>query len=350
LKVSLNNLKLIKQRQRVPPINPTHTLSKLFMKPKVLGIGEILWDLLPAGARMGGAPTNFACHAAALGADAAVISRVGADASGERLLARLAEMDVVTESVSVDLEHPTGTVEVALGADGQPEYTIRRDVAWDHLMVTPGLLCLAKAADAVCFGTLGQRSADSRHAIRQLVTATRPDAVRVFDVNLRQNYFNADILHESLQLANVLKLSDGELPVLAKQLGLGGSVREQLQTLVVRHELAWVVYTLGAKGSILCNISEWHSNPGVPTTIHDTIGAGDSFTAAVTMGLLYGWPADKISQLANEVAAHVCSFAGAVPVLPAHLRRSFQTSDSNVSAPRSADGEIHGRCPERVTA
>jgi len=319
-------------------------------KPKVLGIGEILWDLLPAGARIGGAPTNFSCHAAALGADAAVISRVGADASGESLLACLGEFGVATDGVSEDPGHPTGTVEVSLGADGQPEYTICRDVAWDHLKVTPGLLGMAAAADAVCFGTLGQRSAASRLAILQLVAGTRADAVRVFDVNLRQDYFTADVIHESLQLANVLKLSDSELPVLAELLDLEGSVREQLQTLVVRHELAWIVYTRGAEGSILCSASEWQVHPGVTTTVRDTIGAGDSFTAAVTMGLLSGWPADKISELANEVAAHVCSCAGAVPVLPTHLRESFPSSDSNVPAPRPADAELPSRGPQRVTA
>lgn len=320
------------------------------MKPNVLGIGEILWDLLPGGARMGGAPTNFSCHAAALGADAAVISRLGADVSGERLLARLGEFGVATEGICDDLEHPTGTVEVSLGADGQPEYTICRDVAWDHLRVTPGLLDMAAAADAVCFGTLGQRSKASRRTILQLVAATRADAVRVFDVNLRQDYFTVDVIHESLQLASVLKLSDSELPVLAHLLDLKGSINEQLQTLVVRYELRWIVYTRGAEGSILCSASEWQVHPGVATTVRDTIGAGDSFTAAVTMGLLYGWPADKISDLANEVAAHVCSCAGAVPVLPAHLRGSFQTTGSTVPTPRSADAELHSRGPQRATA
>jgi len=320
------------------------------MIPKVLGIGEILWDLLPAGARMGGAPTNFSCHAAALGANATVISCVGADVSGKSLLACLGEFGVATDGVSEDPGHPTGTVEVSLGSDGQPEYNICRDVAWDHLKVTPGLLGMAAAADAVCFGTLGQRSAVSRQTIRHLVAATRTDAVRVFDVNLRQDYFTADVIHESLQLANVLKLSDSELPVLAQLLDLEGSVDKQLQTLFVRYELAWIVYTRGAEGSILCSELEWQIHRGVPTTVRDTIGAGDSFTAAVTMGLLSGWSAAKISEIANEVAAHVCSCTGAVPVLPAHLRRSFQSSDSDVTAPCPADAEIHDRGPQRATA
>lgn len=289
----------------------------------ILGIGELLWDRLPAGPRMGGAPANFASHARALGADSAVISRVGADESGQRLIGELRALGVRVDGITVDAEHPTGSVEVSLGPDGQPEFVIPDDVAWDHLRATPDLLARSATADAVCFGSLGQRSAESREAIRALVAATPERALRVFDVNLRQNFFNRGILESSLDLANVCKLSDSELPVIAALLDLRGDTRAQLGELLARYQLRAVAYTRGSRGSILTNGADWCEHPGVPAVVRDTVGAGDSFTCAVTMGLLAGWPLAEISDTANHIAAHVCSQIGAVPELPPHLRNRF---------------------------
>jgi fructokinase len=293
------------------------------MKPIVIGIGEILWDLLPSGPRMGGAPANFACHAHALGADAFVISRVGEDDAGKLILENLGQLGVSTSAIDPDPEHPTGTVEVSLADDGQPQFKIIEGVAWDHLKPSPQLLQLASQADAICFGSLGQRSEVSRHTIRQIVAATPASALRVFDVNLRQSYYNASILHDSLELANICKLSDAELPEIADLLGLEGDICTQLDQLMQRYQLRLVVFTRGGNGSILTDGEEWSDHPGLTAEVKDTIGAGDSFTASTTMGMLLKWPLRKISHTANQVAAYVCSHHGAVPELPQDLRNLF---------------------------
>ena len=293
------------------------------MKPKVIGIGELLWDVLPAGPRMGGAPANFACHAAALGADAAVISRVGADESGERLIALLSERGVSTEGIIPDPDHPTGTVNVKLDAAGHPDYEIVPDVAWDHIIVTPSLARLVGNADAVCFGTLGQRDPASRETIRRLLESAPANALKIFDVNFRQAFFDQAAITSSLELATVCKLSDEELPVLSGMLDFSGGVRAQLEQLRSRFHLDLVVYTRGAMGSVLASGSEWIEQPAVSTTVRDTVGAGDSFTAAVTMGLILGWPLERIAKSASRIAAYVCSQDGAVPALPDTLRGDF---------------------------
>lgn len=303
------------------------------MRPLVIGIGELLWDVLPSGPRMGGAPANFACHAQALGASGAVISSVGADDLGERLLFNLNELGVSTAGLWKDGEAPTGTVDVALGRDGQPHFTIRDRVAWDRIVVHAPALQMMSQASAVCFGTLSQRAESSRQSIRELLRATRPAALRVFDANLRQHFYSRELIHESLGLANVMKLSDSELPVVAELLGLHGSVHEQLAALRERYGLRMIAYTRGAHGSLLWDGSEWSEHPGLPTQVKDTIGAGDSFTAAATLGLLQGWPLEEISATANAVAAHVCSCEGAIPPMPAVLRERFRWSSPAETAP-----------------
>jgi fructokinase len=292
---------------------------------QVIGIGELLWDLLPAGPRMGGAPANFACHAHALGADAAVISRVGADGAGMKLLQGLTRLGVSTTAIGQDPDRPTGTVDVSLAGDGQPQFRIVEGVAWDEMQCRPEHLEIASRADAICFGTLGQRSETSRRTIRQIVSATPVESLRVFDVNLRQSYYDATVLHDSLELANVCKLSDAELPTLAALLGLEGDICTQLDQLVRRYSLRLVVFTRGGNGSILTDGLEWIDHPGLEVEVKDTIGAGDSFTAATTMGMLRRVSLGKISDIANRVAAFVCSQDGAVPELPEALRNAYLT-------------------------
>lgn len=296
------------------------------MKPIVVGIGELLWDLLPAGPRMGGAPANFTCHAGGMGAEASVISRVGADAAGDDLVASVRALGVGVEAVSRDPAHPTGTVRVELGADGQPEFTITPGAAWDHWEESPSQRALARRADALCFGTLGQRSISSRKTIRSLVTAAPAGALKIFDMNLRGGFYTSEILHDSLEIANVCKLSDAELPVAAAMLGLRGDARECLDELSARYGLRLIAYTRGGNGSLLGSAGAWHEHPGYPAEVKDTIGAGDSFTSAVAMGLLADWELEKISDAANRVASFVCSQEGAVPVLPPALRNLYEWS------------------------
>jgi fructokinase len=290
---------------------------------RVLGVGEVLWDLLPGGAQLGGAPANFACHARALGADAGIVTRVGADDLGRGILERLAAAGLPAALVQVDESAPTGTVGVELEAGGVPRFTIHEGVAWDGLLATDAALAAAARADAVCFGSLAQRREPARGSVRRLVAATRADALRIFDVNLRQPFYSLETLEESLRLANVLKLNDGELPVLASALGLGGTVDEQLDALARRFDLRLVALTRGGQGSRLRAAQGSSDHPGVAAAVQDTVGAGDAFTAALAVGLLLGWPLDRVNEAANAVAAHVCGCPGATPPLPARLAAAF---------------------------
>lgn len=292
-------------------------------RPVVLGLGEVLWDLLPAGKQLGGAPANFAYHAHALGADALVVSRVGDDALGREILERLRAWGLPTEGLGVAPSAPTGTVSVELSADGQPRFTIHENVAWDRLTVDEAVLAKARTADAICFGTLAQRSEPSRTTIRTLVAATPGNALRIFDINLREHYYSREILEASLGLASVLKVNDAELPVLARLLDLPGDTKRQIAHLAERFQLRLVALTRGSKGSLLFAAGQWSEHGGLCVVVKDTIGAGDAFTAAMALGFLAGWPLDVVSQRANEVAAWVCTQSGATPALPDDMRRPF---------------------------
>ncbi len=290
---------------------------------RVVGIGELLWDLLPTGARIGGAPANFSYHAGALGAEAHTVSRVGDDSLGHELLTQLTTLGVSTQCVQIDATMPTGTVAVELDADGQPCYDIRANVAWDHLQADAASMHAATSADALCFGTLAQRDPVSRSAIRTLVVASSSDALRVLDVNLRQQYFSRALIEESLMLATVLKVNDVELPKLATMFELRGDVRAQLEQIAERWQLNAVALTRGDKGSVLLTAHEYSEHPGVHVEVKDTIGAGDAFTAAMTVGLLCGWALDEVNAHANQVAAYVASCSGGTPPLPDSIRQRF---------------------------
>jgi fructokinase len=312
------------------------------MKPLVIGIGELLWDLLPAGPEMGGAPANFACHARALGADAAVISAVGDDAAGAGLLERLEGLGVRTEGVAVHPDLPTGSVGVELDDEGQPDYTIHADTGWDRLVAGPRQMELVGRASAVCFGTLAQRSEESGKAILSLVAAADAKALKVLDVNFRAPFFSKEKFLASVELADVLKLNEGELVEIAGMLGFGEqSMKQAFDELMARFNLRLIACTRGSRGSVLYDGKQWLERSGIPVQASDTVGAGDSFTAAVTMGLLMEWPIEKISEMANEVAAFVCSRSGAVPRLPDELRNRFYEECRNFeTAPVEKAGMI----------
>jgi len=290
------------------------------MSFKVIGLGEVLWDLLPAGPQLGGAPANFVCHAHTLGADARLISRIGHDEWGRKAIEALERLGVPTDGIEVDPVLPTGTVAVAVDQHGQPNFAIHEHVAWDAIRGEPAGRAAMADADAVCFGTLAQRSEPSRSTIRSLLALAPATALRILDVNLRQHYFSSRLVEESLTLANVLKVNDAELPRLAEMFGLKGDVRSQISALSARYDLRWVACTRGGHGSLLCSGGQWSDHPGIETQVVDTVGAGDSFTAAMTLGLLAGWDLDRVNERANQVAAYVCSCAGATPPLPSQLR------------------------------
>ena len=297
-------------------------------KYEIVGLGEILWDLLPSGKQLGGAPANFTCHAWALGAEARLVSRVGEDALGREILERWTVRGLPTDTISVDAERPTGTVSVNLDATGQPQYTIHERVAWDWIEADAVTLGAVGRADAVCFGTLAQRTKSARGAVQALLAVSQPDALRIFDVNLRPPFVDPDVIVESMKPANVLKLNEHELPVLADIFSLSGTPAEQLAALAGRFELRLVALTRGGEGSLLFAGGVCSEHPGLKATVMDTVGAGDAFTAVLTLGLLHRWDLNRINRQANEVAAFVCSQSGATPKLPEALRTPF-TGDAH---------------------
>jgi fructokinase len=285
----------------------------------VIGLGEVLWDLLPAGKQLGGAPANFAYHAHTLGAEALVVSRVGNDALGREILDRLGSVGLRTDGITTDPSAPTGTVSVALDAHGTPTFTIHENVAWDFLEAGEKVLRQAAQADAICFGTLGQRNPVARAAIQGVLQATSPTALRIFDINLRQHFWSREVIVDSLELADVFKLNDEELPVVAQLLGLAGDERSLLTQLAGRFDLKAVALTKGAQGSALLVGGELVNRPGSKLNIVDTVGAGDSYTAALVLGLLAGDGPEQIADCAHCVADFVCTQPGAMPPMPQRL-------------------------------
>ena len=293
----------------------------------VIGVGEVLWDLLLTGPQLGGAPANFAYHAHALGAEAQVITRVGKDDYGREIIRRFHEMGLPETGVQIDETAPTGTAKVALSGDGLAHFTIQENVAWDSMAVTDEAVAVARRADAICFGSLGQRCEASRNTIQYLVAATPPDALRVFDINMRQQFYSSDVVEKSFRLANVLKLNDDELPRLADMFSLTGSTEDQIGQLAQTFSLRLVALTRGPNGSLLYQKDNgevrWSDCPSRPIKVVDTVGAGDSFTAALVLGLLRKMDLDEINTVANEVARYVCSQPGATPALPIEFARRF---------------------------
>jgi fructokinase len=290
-------------------------------RPLLIGIGEILWDMLPGGKQLGGAPANFAYHANALGGRGVAMSRVGDDPLGREIVERVRGLGLEPRHIQIDRDHPTGTVEVKLDAAGVPEYVIHTDVAWDFLAIETPVLELARQADCVGFGSLAQRSPESRAMIRAFLDATRPDCLRLLDINLRQSYFSRELVHELLSRSSVLKLNDQELPVVARLLALDAEGEQAIRMLMERYRLSLVALTRGSRGSCLyADNGRSAEHPGIAVQIADTVGAGDALAATLALGLLSNMPLEQISQKAGEVAAYVCSQPGATPVMPAELK------------------------------
>ena len=281
----------------------------------IVGLGELLWDLLPAGKQLGGAPANFAYITSLLGDEGIPASRLGQDTLGEEAILRLRELNLPTAFIQEDADHPTGTVQVEVDAAGQPRFEISESVAWDFLEWTPQWKMLAQQADAVCFGSLAQRSERSRAAIRDFVLAVQQrNAVRVFDVNLRQNFFTAQLLAESMKLATIVKLNHEELPRIMRLFELEHhSEEDSARRLRSCHDLKLVCVTRGNGGSLLISAEECSEHPGFRVKVADTVGAGDAFTAALLHGYLRGTSLTQINENANRVGAWVASQSGATP-------------------------------------
>lgn len=293
------------------------------MKKTLVGIGEILWDFLPTGKAMGGAPANFSYHANNLGEQGVVVSCIGKDELGKEIISSLDAIGLTTDFISIDPAHSTGTVQVKLDNEGVPTFTIQEDVAWDHLPQSQKLMDLARITDVVCFGSLAQRSLISREAIQKFLEETDPQALRVFDINLRQSFYSKQIIEYSLTQANVFKLNEGELLVVAEMLSLDGNTNKLLEVLLKQYRLKLIALTRGERGSLLYSEGQLSDHPGNPVPPVDTVGAGDAFTAALSLGMLKGFSLDRINDLANHVASYVSTQTGATPQIPRDIQELF---------------------------
>lgn len=279
-------------------------------KPIVVGIGELLWDVLPTGKKAGGAPINFVYHATQLGAEGYAISAVGKDELGEEIVQELDNNHIAHCIESVDYQ--TGTVEVTL-EKGIPTYNIIENVAWDHIPVSSKAIEIVKKAKAICFGTLAQRNMDSRKALTELLSYAPEDALRFFDINIRQNYYSKELILDLLEKANILKINDEELEMLRPMMDLGGDYEVCCKALLEKYGLKYVILTAGSKFSAIYSTDE-NSVIGTPkVAVADTVGAGDSFSGAFVYSILAGKSLKEAHRKAVNTAAFVCSKEGAWP-------------------------------------
>lgn len=291
-------------------------------KPLVIGMGEALWDVLPEGRKIGGAPANFAFHAGQAGMDARVVSAVGRDALGDETLLTLQQKGLNTDAVA-RVDFPTGVVQVTLSEGGIPQYDICEGVAWDNIPFTPALDELARNAQAVCWGSLAQRSEVSRNCIYRFLDAmpSEQGRLKVFDINLRQHFYSIDVIEASCQRANVLKINEEELVIVSELLRLGTPlVEQQCRLLMERFSLDMLVLTCGSNGSYIFTPVETSFRVTPLVQVADTVGAGDSFTATLVADLLKGASVGVAHEHAVQLAAYVCTQQGAMAEWPEALR------------------------------
>lgn len=287
----------------------------------IVGIGEILWDILPESKKLGGAPANFAYHAAQSGLHSCVVSAVGNDLLGQEILENL-ENKKLNYQIAIT-PYPTGTVKVTVDNTGIPCYDIREQVAWDNIPYKSSLQELAKRTNAVCFGSLAQRNPVSRTTIQRFLNEMPEgeNQYKIFDMNLRQSYYTREILHHSLRQCNVLKLNDEELTCVQQLFGYPHLRPETAcKNLLATYSLEMLILTCGIQGSYVFTPTKIYFRKTPSVQVWDTVGAGDSFTATFCATLLKGGDIEKAQQLAVEVAAYVCTQEGAMPPLPDSLK------------------------------
>ena len=288
---------------------------------KIIGLGEVLYDVLPQGAKLGGAPANFAYHASQFGYEAVAVSAVGNDALGDQALETFDKNGL--KYIIPRVPYPTGTVNVTLDAEGVPTYTFTPDVAWDHIPFTPEMEEAAKSAGAVCFGSLAQRSKESRETIMKFVEATPKDCLKIFDINLRGNFYDKDTIQHGLRHCDVLKINDEDLIIVGRLFGYPGlDIEEKCRLIMKRYNLKMVVLTCGTNGSYVFAPNNFKSFMPTPKVeVADTVGAGDSFTGSFTAAILSGKSIEEAHALAVQVSACVCTQKGAMPKLPETLTK-----------------------------
>ena len=281
------------------------------MKQLIVGLGEILWDCLPEGKKLGGAPANFAFHAGALGADTIAVSAIGKDVLGDEILRELNQKGL--KYLLPRVEQETGTVQVTLDSEGIPTYEIKTGVAWDNIPFLPEIKQLAEKCDCVCYGSLAQRSEVSRNTIKEFLKHTPESCLKIFDINLRQQFYTKELIHDNLLACNVLKINDEELDIISKMFGFSNlSVEDRCRRLLEDYGLQLVILTCGVNGSYVFARGEKSFLETPKVEVADTVGAGDSFTGAFAASILAGHTIFEAHQLAVKLSAYVCTKKGAM--------------------------------------
>ena len=291
-------------------------------KPYVVGLGEALWDVLPEGKKLGGAPANFAFHAAQFGRRAIAVSAVGEDNLGTETLEEFKKKNL--NVLMPRVPYATGTVQVTVDDQGIPTYDIKENVAWDNIPFTPEIESVAKQCEAVCWGSLAQRNVVSRQTIQKFLDAMPSDGnrLRIFDINLRQNFYTPEVIQDSLQRCNILKINDEELVTISRLFGYPGlDIRNKCWLLLGKYNLRMLVLTCGVNGSYVFTPGHVSYQPTPKVEVADTVGAGDSFTGSFCASLLRGRSVAEAHEIAVRVSAYVCTQKGAMPRLPEELTR-----------------------------
>lgn len=290
------------------------------MKDIVVGMGEALWDVLPEGKKIGGAPANFAYHVSQFGLPSCVVSAVGNDALGKEIVENFTSKGL--NQLIAEVPYPTGTVQVEIDPAGVPQYEIKENVAWDNIPYTAHLEQLAQITKAVCFGSLAQRNVVSRNTINRFLDAMpqTDDALVIFDVNLRQGFYNKEILCNSMKRCNILKINDEELVTVSRMFGYPGiDLQDKCWILLGKYNLKMLILTCGINGSYVFTPGNVSFQPTPKVEVADTVGAGDSFTAAFVASILKGKSVQEAHSLAVQTSAYVCTKKGAMPILPPEL-------------------------------
>lgn len=288
------------------------------MNKVIVGLGEALWDCLPDGSKLGGAPANFAYHASQFGNEAYAISAIGNDALGDQTLKEFDEKHL--KYVMPRVDYPTGTVQVELDEEGIPTYDIKQNVAWDNIPFTPEIENVAKHCGCVCFGSLAQRNKISRDTIHHFLDTTPMSCLKIFDINLRQNFYTKEIIRESLKACDILKINDEELVTIGRLFGYPGlDIENKCYLILGKYNLKMLVLTCGTNGSYVFAPGVKSFQPTPKVEVDDTVGAGDSFTGSFASATLAGMPIKDAHKLAVEVSAFVCTQPGAMPKLPEGL-------------------------------
>lgn len=289
------------------------------MKRLVVGLGEVLWDMLPEGRKIGGAPVNFAYHAGQFGIDTMAVSAIGNDKLGEDTIAEMNGKHL--NHIFPSVPYPTGSVQVSLDEKGVPAYDIKENVAWDNIPFTNEIESVARSCRAVCFGSLAQRNAVSRNTIRKFIESTPSGCIRIFDINLRQNFYTSNVIHDSLELCNILKINDEEIMLVSRMFNCDSSNIENVcRTIMEDFSLEMVILTCGTKGSYIFTKGGVSFMPTPKVNVADTVGAGDSFTGSFCAAILRGLPVAEAHKKAVEVSAYVCTQNGAMPEIPESMK------------------------------